>query len=342
MITLYNTYRDDVIRSCVSQGETSYRYALEELLPLINKFDEQRKLQGRKFYQRLRKDIVNGCIMPPITLAFVDKNHSNITNTVQIQKYVSENIAKGYVLDGIQRINTLNDASTDSKFSADGHLNLNVIIAERYDILLYRMITLNNGQKPMTVRHQIEMLSKGMLDTHQSNLTIFTEKEAGKAKPRGTFKNSDITEAYTAFLTDSVRNQNTRIIESKLDEIIVGKLMDSDLTNSTMSFHDILTLVERFIENPRSHDWFRFSNNLIGFSVGAKKSYEYIKTIDNNRFWTSVSLFESSFAALDFSKINRGKYRRELSRLFFAGIEKYIEYDSEELTDVFNENTLVD
>ena len=229
MITIHSVSRDEVIKSCVALAQTDYDFALDNLYPLLDRFGEQRKTQSKKFYARLRKDIVEGCIMPPITLAFVDESISSKTSEAEVSAFINKNIAEGYILDGMQRLNTLQDAATDRRFKRDRVLHINVIVAERYDLLLYRMITLNNGQKPMTARHQIEMLTKGAVDISGLKMQIVTEKETDGTKIHGAFKKSDIVEAYTAFLTGSVNNQNSKIIESKLDEIIVGKVMDSNL-----------------------------------------------------------------------------------------------------------------
>lgn len=331
-----------MIRSAVATGVTTYRYALDSLYPLIDKFEEQRKVQRKKFYERLKTDILRGCIMPPITLAFVNDKVSNELDATRIEKFVKNNIREGYILDGMQRLNTLQDASDDPNFDDNRTLNVNVIIAERYDHLLYRMITLNNGQKPMTARHQIEMLTKGVLDTDHLDIVISSEKDTEMSKPHGAFKRGDIAAAYTAFLTNSVNNENSRIIESKLDEILVGKVMDSDLTTSDVSFSDILDLVDHFSKDDVSRDWLRLGNNMVGFAVGAKKSFASLKTVSKEHFRILTETFEEAFSALNVSKINVGKFRRELAMHLFGNLDRYKDVDSEELTQVFFEKTMVE
>ncbi|MES3044656.1 hypothetical protein [Sphingomonas faeni] len=342
MITLFNVALDNVIKSSVAPGVTNYRYALERLLPLIDKFGEQRKVQRKKFYDRLKVDILRGCVMPPITLAFVSDGLAGNLNLDEVQNFISENIGNGYILDGMQRLNTLHDASEDKEFNGLLPLYINVIIAERYDLLLYRMITLNNGQKPMTARHQIEMLTKGMLDTEGLSITVVSEKETESAKPQGAFKRSDIAAAYTAFLTNSVNNENSRIIESKLDEILVGKVMDSDLTESRITFQNILGLVEKFASENDPRDWLRLGNNLIGFSVGAKSSFDQLNALTTEQFSEAIVIFEQAFSALNVSKINVGRFRRELSKSFIDKIEEYRNSDVETVTQVFFDATLVE
>jgi hypothetical protein len=301
MIEIFNVSRDEVIKSAVSSGKTTYGFALDNLVPLIDKFQEQRKIQGRKFYERLKADIIRGCIMPPITLAFTSDQFSTEGAAAPIQAFITNNVADGYILDGMQRLNTLVEASRDAKFERNRPLFLNIIIAERYDFLLYRMVTLNNGQKPMTARHQIEMLTKGMLDTEIFNIPIVSEKDTEKAKPQGAFKRADIAAAYTAFLTNSVNNENSRIIESKLDEILVGKVMDSDLIESDVSFREILKEVERISANISARDWLRLGNNLIGFTVGARKSLLALTVMTPDEFAAATDTFETAFSGLNVS-----------------------------------------
>jgi hypothetical protein len=342
MIELFSIARDDVIKSSVAAGKVDYHFALTNIFPLIDKFDEQRKVQRRKFYERLRLDINRGCIMPPITLAFVNPGFAENLDIEQVSSFVLNNMGSGYVLDGMQRLTTLKEASADPTFVGTRSLYLNVIIAERYDLLLYRMVTLNNGQKPMTARHQIEMLTKGMLDTEHLSITIVSEKDTESVKPQGSFRRADIAAAYTAFLTNSINNDNSRIIESKLDDILVGKVMEANLTDSEVTFQQVLAQVDRLSADTSARDWLRVPNNLIGFAVGAKSSISHLTSMSRDGFGRAVETFNDAFEAIDVSKINVGKTRRELAKLFIEQIEYTADADSEELVARFFEATLVD
>lgn len=237
---------------------------------------------------------------------------------------------------------TLRDASEIDGFNKLRTLYLNVIIASRYDLLLYRMITLNNGQKPMTARHQIEMLTKGAIDLSGATMTIVTEKQTEGTKVHNAFRMADISEAYTAFLSDSPHNQNSKIIEAKLDEILVGKVMESNLTEEIHSFSDILAEVSRLQENAKVRDWIRQLNNLIGFTLGAKISLASIRTMSSDDFIDPINNFEAAFDAINPSKVNVGKYRRELSQLFFRRIDELKDWDEPQLTELFFDKTMVE
>ena len=342
MIKALHVSQDNVIRSAFVAGHTSFGYALEKIHPLLDRFEPQRKAQNKKFYDRLRADIVKGCIMPPITLAFLAKDHCNETNNEKLQNFINGNIEAGYILDGMLRMITLRDASELQGFDASRTLYLNVIVASRYDLLLYRMITLNNGQKPMTARHQIEMLTKGAIDLSGADMTIVTEKQTEGTKVHNAFRMSDISEAYTAYLSNSPHNQNSKIIESKLDDILVGKVMEANITEDDFSFSDILAEISRLQNEPHIRDWLRQLNNLIGFTLGAKTSLESIKSLEGSDLINPLKNFEAAFDAINPSKVNVGKYRRELSQTFFRRIDQLIDWDEDQLSELFFEETMTE
>lgn len=342
MIEALHVSQDNVIKSAFVSGHTSFEYALEKIHPLLDRFEPQRKAQNKKFYDRLRADIVTGCIMPPITLAFVSPEDCDKTEADELQNFINENIDSGYILDGMQRMITLKDASETAGFDPGRILYLNIIIASRYDLLLYRMITLNNGQKPMTARHQIEMLTKGAIDLSGADMTIATEKQTEGTKIHNAFRMSDISEAYTAYLSNSPHNQNSKIIESKLDEILVGKVMEANITDETFTFSDILSEVSRLQHDTFLRDWLRQLNNLIGFTLGAKTSLASIRDLQAEELIDPLRNFEAAFDAINPSKVNIGKYRRELSTVFFKRIGELKDWDESQLTELFFEETMVE
>lgn len=340
-ITTYRYYRDEVINSTVVIGEATYGYAIDKIYPLLDRFDAQRKLIDIKFYERLEKDLLTGCIMPPITVAFVNKELDTLNDLDQITSYINENIDHGYILDGIQRMNTLIRARDreDGELDLEKPLLLNIILAKNADMLLYRMITLNNGQKPMSPRHQIEILTKEIFKFDDLQIDIQSEKDRSERIIRGAFNLGDISKAYLAFLTNAVHNENNKIISEKMDQILVGRIFDANITKSSLEFEDVLGLIDELAQNDINKRWLKVVNNLIGFSVGIRDSFEFIKRIDSNQFSTMTETFEEAFKAVNPSKVNLGKYRRELSSLWIKNIEKYQDYSPLQLTEVFIDET---
>jgi len=340
-LNIYNKAEDKVINAICGIGETDYEFTLNNIFPLLSKLEEQRKLLDSKFYKRLERDILLGCLMPPLTLAFINKDEK-ITTLEELNSFIKKNINKGFILDGIQRLNTLKKASEQKNFDQTKEIYFNVIIAENKDKLLYRMITLNNGQKGMTPRHQIEILTKELFDFGELNIKIQTEKEKSTFSYKNSFSLGDIAKGYMAFLTNNVNNENSKIIEEKMDQILVGRILDNDINKNAIEFYDVLKLVDKHSENIYCLNWFQIVNNFIGFSVGITKSFYFINNINSTELEEILKKFEKSFKTLNTSKINLGKFRRELSKEYISNIEDYSIYSEYELDDKFFELTITE
>ena len=342
-MNIYQKYTDSVIGGIVVTGDTTYKDALERILPLSGRLDSQRRILDTKFYKRLENDILKGCMMPPITLAFIcpqEKIDSLADGSLNsIKKLIEEEFPNGYVLDGLQRLNTLNRASNNPNFPLDQHILLNIIIAQNEDRLLYRMITLNNGQKPMSPRHQIEILTQELFDfSCYPNLIVQTEKEKANNPIKDAYSQSDIAKAYTAFITGSIHTENNKLIEEKMDQILVSKILESDLTSS-IEFKDVLGLIDRLSSSQVLKKWFKVSNNMIAFAAAIKKSYSDFNEITNEDAEIAMTNFEEAFKAFNPSKINLGKIRRELVNIFVTHISELKSSSSSELMERFMEET---
>ena len=62
-IKLYDVQYDNVIKSYYLTTGVDYEYALDKLVPLINKLDFQRNPLRASFYKRLEVDIQTGCVL---------------------------------------------------------------------------------------------------------------------------------------------------------------------------------------------------------------------------------------------------------------------------------------
>jgi hypothetical protein len=338
---IYNIANDNVISGICGLAQTDYNYTLDKIFPLINKLEEQRKFLDTKFYKRLERDILLGCLMPPLTLAFINKDDS-IKSLNNFEEYVNKNIEHGFILDGIQRLTTLKRASEKLEFDSKKEIFFNIIIAENKDKLLYRMITLNNGQRGMTPRHQIEILTHELFDFSKLNIKVQTEKEKSRKPEKFSFSLGDIAKGYMAFLTKNVNNENSKIIEEKMDEILVGRILDNDLDDNEIEFEDLIKFVDKNSTNLFCLNWFQTVNNFIGLSVGFANSYKVLFEFSSEQLEEQLQKFEESFKFLNPSKINLGKFRRELSREFIQNIDKYQNSSQEELNDIFFDLTATD
>lgn len=338
-MNIYEIDSDEVISAVVVSGSITYKEAIEKLVPLINKTEFQRKLQDKKFYEKLERDIVEGCIMPSITIAFVDKTITSNSKKEDIIKFFEINYGKSFVLDGIQRLNTLSRVQNSEKINLDKKLYLNIVYSDSVDKLLYRMITLNNGQKPMTPRHQVEVMMANVFDFNELGIEVQTEKERAVKIKMNSFNKSDLVQAYLAYMANSPMVDNKKIIQDKMDELIVNKIVSAEPIDDDTSFESVIKSLAKFQKSPISLKWLKQANNLVGFAVGMKTSSKIIKDLSVEEFETSIKTFDKAFSDFNPSKIKMGKLRRELSFDFFKNYSKLKDLDSLELLEYFSDLT---
>ena len=176
MLKIYDISIDKVIESKFINVKVSYEYALDNFYPRISELDFQRNPLNKKFYERLEDDIVSGCVMPSITIAIMDEYPEEIISE-KLEGYLQEKIQNSFVLDGIQRLSTLKRASEKQGFDKSRPLFVDILICKSMNKLLYRMITLNNGQKPMSARHQIEILASKLINFEEFDIEMISEKK---------------------------------------------------------------------------------------------------------------------------------------------------------------------
>ena len=149
--------------------EIEYKEYLSFSKKIIHNNDLQRKRvkSSKTVYSLLKDDLKDGCIIPPIVLAISDAGYSKEWSNEDVEKFINRNIEKLLILDGLQRTYTLIDAEKELKQEKDIEkivdfekriLRLELYVGINKFGILYRMLTLNTGQTPMSLRHQIEIL----------------------------------------------------------------------------------------------------------------------------------------------------------------------------------------
>ena len=157
-----------------------------------NELQRKRVKTSKTIYSLLKNDLKKGCVMPPLVLALVQKDVVNVDDSKgeELLNYITENSREVLILDGLQRTYTLIDADSEMKERSEKEYNKFLNYKLRLEIyveinkfgILYRMLTLNTGQTPMSARHQLEMLYSNMLNTEIEGIRLVTDKE-GKADP---------------------------------------------------------------------------------------------------------------------------------------------------------------
>lgn len=227
---------------------------IDDYLQLVgddfDRFDIQRPRQAYKAYSRMKSDVKSGALLPPITLAinpksvsqYLDLLNEHRMNELVEKLKISENI---YILDGLQRTYILKEISQDEnfKFSPEQYLLLEFWLEKEIKHLIYRLIVLNAGQKPMSMRHQVELLFMTMQDKIQTeikDLELFNERdETRRTRPRK-FPFDRIVTAYYCFITKSSEIKRENIVVQELNESDVINSEEDDLNNSFLNFIEYL------------------------------------------------------------------------------------------------------
>lgn len=195
---------------------------IKDYLSIANQILTNNELQRKKVkssksvYSLLRNDLKSGCTIPPIFLAVRKEAVGTQKKLEEIEKFTDKQITtlieqkKLLILDGLQRTYQIieleqelkkeKDSETLAKFLARP-LRAEVFIGINKIGILYRMLTLNTGQTPMSVRHQIEILYQDYLGEHKiDGIEIIREVEGGKTIKLGKYKFSEVVDGFQSYL----------------------------------------------------------------------------------------------------------------------------------------------
>ena len=227
---------------------------IREYLNLVGKsFDSytiQRKKEKYKAYERLKKDIAEGTLLPPITLAVKANRVDDLSSLIlrgDIPALERKLSAPGQVdiLDGLQRTYIINELANESvNFKKEQNLLLEFWLEKELRHLIYRIIVLNAGRKPMSMRHQVELLFyiiKETIESHIAGVELYTERDETRRRGPKKYALDRIAMAYQCFLLKSHEVQRESIIAQELAE---GEVLDSTeevLNEQFSSFLEYLT-----------------------------------------------------------------------------------------------------
>lgn len=177
---------------------------------IIHKNDFQRKRvsSAKSVYSLLKADLKRGCVIPPIVLALTS---SPIADSAQesFENFVLRNKEHLVILDGLQRTYTLIDLLKDLESSGDEEslqAVKNLKIRTEFYVglnrlgILYRMLTLNTGQTPMSLRQQIEILYLDYSQIAINGVELIREVEGRFATALRQYNFREIIEGFNSYL----------------------------------------------------------------------------------------------------------------------------------------------
>lgn len=244
----------------------------------FDEFEIQRRRVYHKAYERMKADIISGTLLPPITLAvkkdFIEHHLAHINDPSTIEKAL--NLPNQVnILDGLQRTHILSDISRSGhEFKAEQTILLEFWLESNVNNLIYRIIVLNSGQKPMSMRHQIELLfsaTKDNLKEKIPGIEIFTERDEARRTRAEKYSLERLAVSYYAFITKSTEIDKENIIAQKIIEekiLAEGEEALGEKFSSFVHYLQKFCLLDREIFRiypPETISWFGSENLMLSF-----------------------------------------------------------------------------
>ena len=171
--------------------------------------DALRTSSAIKIRKRMVEDIVKGTVLPPVVLGLLLSHEDFIKiNTAEPNKDVileilsnasDENIS---LIDGMQRTTAIIEAFKMSEDIANNDLRVEIWIVENLNNLMYRMLVLNTGQVPWTIRRQLEVVYGSLLKTIKNSvpeIEIYAIDDSKYRTDGGQYQGESIIELFIVF-----------------------------------------------------------------------------------------------------------------------------------------------
>jgi len=319
---------------------------------IIEKNDYQRKEVRLKYriYSLLKQDLINGCLMPPIILATTESFGEEIRNELvdilgydelldsdidRISNYAKLALEKKelLILDGLQRTITINDVLKESKGKwwleslQKQKIRIEMYLGLNKQGILYRMLTLNTGQTPMTFRHQLEILYHDhLLMKFNQNINILREIDEGRITQLGTYKFNNVIELYHSFLSGNPKPVDKQDLMEEIQSLDFLENFESK-SNERMArllevYHFVVRQIEK--ENPK---WKYSGEKQISNPFGKSLVAIFSKSQSMTGFGSTASslIDEKVFSTLDsIDQFIRRKFKPSVKQIQ-VGINYLIE-----------------
>ncbi len=368
---------DDRLRAYCITAQITYR----DYLQITQSSEENLKIQrliikDTKAYQTLRADLRRGCVLPPIVLALdglqlpaslspasVEASRQTPGHPAlsEVRNVIEQAVGNAtiYIIDGLQRTNALRQTRDDMQTTPEEQasflgrrLRVELWVGIRFGAIAYRMLLLNAGLKPMSIKHQIEILSAKLSDELSSipGIEIFKTNEPRRRVQSGQFSLAKLAQAFQAWLQGqpSIDTRNA-VMEQLLAESAIDTLGNSLAGPITTADRDSFKrLVAWFVAIdrtiPDNYREFLGSDTVlqgIAAAVGSAERKDLLRdrmTAGLERLRTeavgenavtvlALETFDKLRVGFDVAKVNVGTATREMvfhafQEYFFSGGEK--------------------
>jgi len=222
-------------------------------------FHLQRRREKHKAYGRLEADIRDGALLPSITLAVKPERVTEIMPAYD--EYRGDPARGGAlaaalnrtgtvdILDGLQRTYIMRDLSDQGEtFKPDQRILVEFWLERDLHNLIYRIIVLNAGQKPMSIRHQLELLFASLQESILKRLPgveIYLERDNMRRTKPKKFAFDVVVTAYQAMITGSPEIQKANVVANELME---SSALDLGEEGVSEQFDRFVEMLRRYVE----------------------------------------------------------------------------------------------
>ena len=170
-----------------------------------NEFQRKRVKSANSVYSLLKKDFLRGCVLPPIVLGLNSK--LDVDPSVEIGQVIDSNIDDVVILDGLQRTYSLIELEQELSENAE-ELEKFYLLPLRVEMyvsinrlgVLYRMLTLNTGQSPMSIRQQIEMLYLDYVKKPFDGIVLLREVDDDAPSAVGEYTFKSVADGFNSYI----------------------------------------------------------------------------------------------------------------------------------------------
>lgn len=196
--------------------EMTVREYLDIGLKILDKNQYQRKRVSRSssIYSLLGNDLKKLCTIPTIVLALIDEERKDVlwVDMTNEEAKAVLNTKSLVILDGLQRTYTIRDTIKEMENALPGFwekdkeklinhiLRIEIYCGLTNIGILYRMLTLNTGQTPMSRRHEIEILYSNYLEKNIEGITFNRQTSNDVLKSIDVYDFDNAIEGFYSFI----------------------------------------------------------------------------------------------------------------------------------------------
>ena len=207
---------------------------------------------GRRIRNQMVEDFKSGGVLPPVVIGIEQENASSLGN-FGIQEFsdylASVDVEDISILDGMQRTTAMLEAKSGLSEDKiiDRKIRVEFWISQKLHSLLYRMLVLNTGQVPWSLRRQVEVVFHSLrkeMAKEVKRINVLDIDNGGRRTQPGSFHANKLIEV---FLIAGTRSERIDVKEKLADDFLKLDFIENASDKELTAFYfDILQIIVDF------------------------------------------------------------------------------------------------